>query len=293
MLAYVNGELIPEERATVGIFDRGFLFGDGVYEMVRYFGGVGVALDLHEARLAQSCRLARIAGFDAATLGRVGAQLLQANGLRDACVYLQVTRGAGPARAHMPPAGLVPTVVAFVTASAGLNEFTAPDAVRAIVRPDMRWHHCAIKTISLAGNILALMEAQAAGVDECILVRDGWLGEGAYTNVALVRDGVVATCPVDDAEAPVLHGTMRAWMLDAARATGVRAQVRRVAAAELAEADEVLILSSRRFVSGVVELDGRPVGDGKVGPVCRALFGAMRAQVQLGRAIGAAPATAR
>lgn len=279
MLAWVNGALVPQESATVSVMDRGFLFGDGVYELVRFFGGVGAAMDLHEERLARSCALAGIDSFDARTLRTISAELLRANGLRDASVYLQVTRGAGAARAHMPAPGLVPTVVAFATPTAPLAGFTQPEAARAIVRPDLRWHRCEIKTISLAGNILALIEAQRAGADECILVRDGLVSEGAYTNVAIVRGGRVATCALDDGRTPVLHGTMRAWMLDAARTAGVAFEERAVTEAELRAADEVLVLSSRRFVSGVTWLDGATVGDGTPGPVCRALFAAMHARM--------------
>jgi D-alanine transaminase len=131
----------------------------------------------------------------------------------------------------------------------------------------------------LAGNILCLIEAQRAGADECILTRDGWVGEGAYTNVALVSNGTVVTCGLEDAQTPVLHGTMRAWMLDAARACGIAVQERPVHERELRQADEVLIVSSRRFVSGVLKLDGVQVGDGTVGPVCRALFAGMRERI--------------
>jgi D-alanine transaminase len=167
MLAYVNGSLVPEEHAKVSVFDRGFLFGDGVYELVRFFGGVGVALDLHQARLARSLELTGIVGFDARTLVDICAALLEGNALTDAGIYIQVTRGAGIARAHMPVPGLVPTVVALASRSAPLAEFHAPETLRAIVRPDMRWHRCEIKTIALAGNILALIEAQGAGAEEC------------------------------------------------------------------------------------------------------------------------------
>ena len=209
MLVHLNGSLVPQAEARVSVFDRGFLFGDGVYEMVRYFGGVGVALDLHVARLARSLELTGIRGFDAARLAAIGRELLHANGLRDAGVYLQVTRGAGLTRAHMPSPDLVPTVFAYASASEPLDAFTAPGTLRAIVRPDARWHRCEIKTIALAGNILALVEAQAAGAEECILVRDGLVSEGAYTNVAIVRAGRLVTCPLDDGAAPVLHGTTR------------------------------------------------------------------------------------
>ena len=278
-LVHLDGRLVRGDEARVSAWDRGFLLGDGVYEYVRYFAGVGVALDLHEARLARSLELTGIRGFDARMLGSIGRGLLEANGLRDAGVYLQVTRGAGTTRSHMPTPGLVPTVFAFATPSAPLEAFTEPEAMRAIVRPDLRWHRCEVKTIALAGNVLALIEAQAAGADECILVRDGLVGEGAYTNAAVVRGGTLVTPPVDDGAAPVLHGTMRHWMLDAAREAGIPAEVRRVREDELRAADEVLVQSSRRLVAAVTHLDGAPVGDAKAGPACRALFAAMRGRV--------------
>ena len=286
MLVHLDGKLVPESQARVSVWDRGFLLGDGVYEYVRYFAGVGVALDLHESRLARSLELTGIRGFPAGGLGRIGGELLRANGLRDAGVYLQVTRGAGTTRSHVPGPGLVPTVFAFAAPSPPIESFTEPERMRAIVRPDVRWHRCEIKTTALAGNVLALIEAQAAGADECILVRDGLVGEGAYTNVAAVVGGTLVTCPVSDDAAPVLHGTMRHWMLDAAREAGVRIEVRRLRAEELATAGEVLVQSSRRLVAAVTELDGRRVGDGTAGPACRAVFDAMRARVV--RAIRAA-----
>lgn len=279
MLVYVNGRLVPQQQATISVFDRGFLFGDGVYEVVRFFDGVGVAMDLHVARLARSCRMAGIDGFDAEQLPAMAATLLRENALRNASFYVQVTRGCGDSRAHMPSADLRPTVVATMTAAASLQEFTQPESAAAIVREDPRWTRCDIKTTSLAGNILCLIEAQRAGADECILTRDGLVGEGAYTNVAIVKDGRVATCGLDDELTPVLHGTMRAWMLDAARACGIGVKEGPVRGDELRHADEVLIMSSRRLVSGVVTLDGATVGSGAVGPVCRALFASMRERI--------------
>lgn len=278
-LVHLNGRLVPGHEARISVWDRGFLLGDGVYEFVRYFAGVGAALDLHEARLARSLALTGIAGFAPASLARISRDLLEANGLRDAGVYLQVTRGAGTTRSHMPTPGLEPTVFAFASPSAPIEAFTQPESMRAIVRPDMRWHRCEIKTIALAGNVLALMEAQAAGAEECILVRDGLVGEGAYTNAAIVRGGTLVTPPVDDGAAPVLHGTMRHWMLDAARDAGIPAEVRRIREEELRAADEVLVQSSRRLVAAVTHLDGTQVGGGTPGPACRALFGAMRERV--------------
>ena len=276
MLVSVNGQLVPAAQASVSVFDRGFLFGDGVYELVRYFNGHPVAMDLHQARLARSCQLVGITGFNASLLPDICRELLEANCLRDASVYVQVTRGAGATRAHMPQPGLVPTVVAIASAAPTLEQFAQPESVSVVTMEDPRWKRCEIKTISLAGNILCLMHAQAAGAEETILLRDGMVGEGASTNVAIVHEGRVVTCPLDSAETPVLHGTMRAWLVDAARAAGVPVDVRPISQHELRAAPEVLLTSSRRLVSAVTRLDGHAVGAGVPGPVCHTLFAAMR-----------------
>ncbi len=285
---HLNGRLVDERDAHISVLDRGFLFGDGVYELVRYFDGRGVALEAHAARLARSLAHARIAGFDAARLGAIAGELLEANGLRDAAVYLQVTRGAGTVRSHVPTGPLEPTVVAFATAAEPLSSLVAPTEIAAITADDMRWRRCEIKTISLMGNILHLLAADEAGAAEAILHRDGLVGEGGYSNVAIATGGTLVTPPVDE-DPPILHGTARADLLAAARETGIPAEIRPVTLAELRAADEVMITSSRRFVNAVVRLDGSTVGDGAAGPVCRALFAAIRAGLE--RTAGAAPAS--
>lgn len=281
---WLQGRLVEEASATVSVYDRGFLFGDGIYELIRFVrrnpaaGGErrhGVALDLHVERLRRSLRLARIEGFDAEELRTICTRLLDANDLDDAAVYLQITRGAGPTRSHIPQAGLVPTVFASATACEPLESFREPAVVSAITLEDLRWRLCQIKTISLMGNILALLEADGRGANEAILHRDGHVGEGAYTNVFLVRGSTLVTPPVDD-DPPILHGVTRADILALAPVAGLRAEVRPIPLAELRQADEVLITSSRRFVSAVGTLDGVRVGDGQAGPAARALFRAMR-----------------
>jgi D-alanine transaminase len=291
---YLNGSILDQRDAHVSVLDRGFLFGDGVYELLRYFDGHGVGLDAHARRLARSLDLARIRGFDAAELGAIARALLEANGLRDAVVYMQVTRGAGSVRAHVPTEPLVPTVFAMATPAEPITALVAPQEVAAITAEDMRWRLCEIKTLSLMGNILHLLDADAQGANEAILVRDGLVGEGAYSNVALVRRGTLVTTPIAE-EPPILHGTARADLLAAARHAGIPAEVRRVRADELAEADEVMITSSRRFVSAVTRLDGRVVRDGSAGPLTRRLFAQMRddmAAAMRGASHRAVPATA-
>jgi D-alanine transaminase len=291
---HLNGRLVDERDAHISVLDRGFLFGDGVYEVVRFFARHGVGLEAHAARLARSLALARIdaAGFALGGNGRaldaICASLLDANGLDDAIVYLQVTRGAARTRSHVPTETLAPTVFAMATAAPPLSTLVAPQEIAAVTAEDTRWSRCAIKTVSLMGNILHLLDASDAGASEAILHRGGLVGEGAYSNVAIVTDGVLATPPVDD-DPPILHGTARADLLRAAQACGIRAEVRTATLAELASADEVMITSSSRFVSAVVRLDGRTVGDGHAGPVTRRLFAAMRDEIAA--SIGAAVAS--
>ena len=271
MLLYLNGNIIDESAAHISVLDRGFLFGDGVYEVVRFFERYGVALELHTQRLARSLSLAGIEGFDAQKFPQICADLLASNALQNATIYLQVTRGVGATRSHVPSTRLTPTVVAIATAVEPLDALTAPQEISAITAEDLRWRLCEIKTISLMGNILHLLEADRHGASEAILHRGGFVGEGAYSNVSIVRNGALITPPIDE-DPPILHGTARADLLSAARRIGLPTEVRRVTLDELKSADEVMISSSRRLVSSVISLDGRPVSNGHAGPVSRALF---------------------
>lgn len=275
---FLNGSIVDQRDAHISVLDRGFLFGDGVYELLRFFDGHGVGVDAHARRLARSLELARIRGFDAAELDGICRRLLDANGLRDGVVYLQVTRGAGAVRAHVPTEPLTPTVFAMATPAEPISSLLAPQEVAAITAEDLRWRLCEIKTLSLMGNILHLLDADAHGASEAVLHRDGWVGEGAYSNVAIVRNGMLVTPPIAE-DPPILHGTARADLLHAARAAGIRAEVRKISLDELRAADEIMITSSRRLVSAVTTLDGRPVRDGRAGPVTGALFAQMRADI--------------
>jgi D-alanine transaminase len=315
---WLDGRLVDERSASVSVYDRGFLFGDGVYELIRFFRAApstgtrrhGVAMDLHVERLRRSLGLARIAGFDASELPAICAAVLDANDLDDASVYVQVTRGAAGSRAHVPQGPMKPTVFATASACEPIEQFTRPAAIRAVTLEDLRWKMCRIKTISLMGNILALLDADERGASEALLWRtiDGvpHVGEGAYTNVFAVIDGVLVTPPVED-DPPILHGVTRAdalaladrvelvRSLGAGFVDGLRTEVRPIPLDELRAADEILVTSSRRFASGVVELDGRPVGDGTVGPVTRAVFDLLRndALVRTGRLPTQIASTAR
>ncbi len=268
---YLNGSILDPAQAHISVFDRGFLFGDGVYEVVRFFDRFGVALDLHTRRLARSLALAGIEGFDPHSFPQICQALLAHDNLQNATIYLQVTRGVATSRNHIPSPGMMPTVVAIATPAEPLDSLTAPQEISAITAEDLRWRLCEIKTIALMGNVLHLIDADSKGASEAILHRGGFVGEGAYSNVAISLDGVFVTPPISD-EPPILHGTARADLLSAARRLGLPCESRRVSLDELRCAREVMISSSRRLVSSVVKLDGVCVGSGQAGPMSIALF---------------------
>jgi D-alanine transaminase len=279
MQVWLDGRVMPVHEARISPFDRGFLFGDGVYEVVRFFDGVGMAMDLHLARLERSLSLAGIEGFSAEQASHAMHAVLQADGLRDAAVYLQVTRGAATTRTHIPPRGLNPTVFAFASACPPLSSLDAAAPISVVVRPDDRWHRCEIKTISLMGSVLPMLEAAEAGAEEAILVRDGLVSEGSSSNVMVVHGGTVATPPVDT-DPSILHGTMRHLALEAARSEGLSVGIRPLPLQLMLQADEILIVSSKRVLAGVTRLDGRTFGNGAVGPVAHRLIRRMRDGVQ-------------
>ncbi len=279
MRVWLNGHLIPPSQAQVSVFDRGFLFGDGVYELVRFFGGMPVGMDLHVARLERSLELARIHGFDAHSFPSICDALLRDAGLTDASVYLQVTRGAASMRTHLPPAGLTPTVFAYAMPCPGIEELGTLHLCAAGLVADRRWERCEIKTVALMGNILGMLECQPHGAEEAIFQRRGLVSEGASTNVFVVRDGRVATPPVES-DPPILHGVMRARMIEACVDAGIPCTVRPIAVEELAAADEILLSASKRMLSSVAVLDGVPVrGAGSPGALAPRVLAALRARV--------------
>lgn len=275
MPIWLNDRIVADTDAHVSVLDRGFLFGDGVYELVRFFNGVGVQMGDHVARLRRSLRETRIVGFEASELPRICDLLLAAEGLRDASVYLQVTRGAAATRAHLPAPGLRPTVVAMASPLPSLLAFDRPDPVRAALREDPRWRRCDIKGISLLGNILAAMSGAEGGADETILHRDGLVGEGATTNVVALIDGELVTPPIDS-EPPILHGVTRLLAFAAAEDLQTTIRQRPIRVDELRTAQEIMVTSSRRIVAPVTHLDGAAVASGTPGPISTALFMAAR-----------------
>jgi D-alanine transaminase len=276
---YLNGEFIPKERATISVEDRGFIFGDGIYEVVRTIDGRIFEWDLHAARLERGAAALRlpVAPGMAAGLRDVCERLLRDNGLADgeATVYMEVTRGAAPRTHHFPPAGTRPTVYATAT------KFVVPRAhrdagVAAITFADVRWLRCDLKTVNLLGAVLARQAAVEAGAYEAILLRDGVMTEGAATNTFAVVDGVLRTHPLDHL---ILPGITREVVVQLVREQGMAFVETPVLQRELAAASELILCGTTTDVTPVISLDGRSVGSGAPGPVTRALQAAFDARL--------------
>lgn len=269
-LVWLNGRLLPLAEAQVSPLDRGFLFGDGVYEVLPVHGGRAYRLDAHLERLDRSLREIRMAPvLDRAGWLAAFGRLVHGNGGGDLLLYVQVTRGAEPDRNHVPRAGTAPTVFACVSPlpvpPAGLIE----NGTQAVTGQDLRWARCDIKTTSLLGNVLHRWQAADAGATECILLRGGWLTEGSTSSVHAVVQGRLLTPPQTNA---ILPGTTRGVLHELAARAGIADERRPVSEAELRGADEIIIASAGGGIRAVARLDGRPVGAGRPGPVFRRVY---------------------
>jgi D-alanine transaminase len=274
---YLNGQFLPLEEAKVSVLDRGFIYGDGVYELVPVYGRRPYRLRQHLARLQRSLDGIRLANphtdteWEAIIAGLIGRMTFADQG-----VYLQVTRGAAK-RDHAFPAGVAPTVFMMSNPLALPSREQIERGVAVVTAADERWLHCDLKTISLLGNVLARQLAVDAGATETVLFRNGHLTEASASNVLLVRDGVIVAPPKDN---QILPGITYDVAFELAREGGLPIQVRPVPKEEALAADEMWLSSSTKEVLAVTSLDGRPFGGGKPGPVFRkvhALFQASKA----------------
>jgi D-alanine transaminase len=266
-VVYLNGRYVPKGEAMISVEDRGFIFGDGVYEVVRVIEGDLFGWDAHVARLANGLAGLRISarGAEAATLRAVCERLVADNGLTkgEATVYLQVSRGACP-RIHCFPSADVPTTV-YAAASAFKPNFAMREqGAKGITYPDQRWARCDLKTVNLLGAVLGRQAAAEAGAYEAIFHRDGMVTEGAATNVFLVVGGVLRTYPLSNY---ILPGITRAVLLELAHELRIPVDERPVPLVELFDVDELFVCGTTTDVQPIVTLDGRAIADGKPGPV--------------------------
>ena len=266
---HVNGAWLPEAEATISVFDRGFLFADGVYEVTSVLDGRLVDFAAHLARLHRSLdELEMPAPVDDDALLAIHRELVARNGLVEGMVYLQVTRGAAD-RDFAFPAAPAPSLVLFTQARALVDTPAARDGIRVITVPDIRWQRRDIKTVQLLAPSLGKMAARKAGKDDAWLVEDGLVTEGTSNNAYIVTpDGAVVTRSLSNA---ILHGITRAAVLRLAAEAQLRVEERPFSVEEAQDAAEAFVTAASAFVTPVVEIDGRPLGDGRPGPVTRRL----------------------
>lgn len=274
---YLNGRFVPKAEAMISVEDRGFIFGDGIYEVVRAIEGRLFAWDAHAERMANGLAGLRINPAGTESLRGVCEQLLRDNGLStgEATVYLQVSRGAAARTHYFPPANTPTTIYAAASRFTPNQEMRAKGA-KGITFPDQRWARCDLKTVNLLGPVMARQAASEAGAYEAILHRDGLVTEGAATNCFIVLDGVLRTYPLSNY---ILPGITRAVLIELIRSAGIRCEERPVPLVDLARASEIFVCGTTTDVQAIVTLDGRPVGDGSVGPITARLREALAARL--------------
>ena len=268
IIAYVNGHFSPIEQATISIEDRGFQFGDGVYEVVRTYGGGPFRLHDHLSRLEGSARAVSIP----VPLSRTEWEALIREGLQrsqyaECLVYIQLTRGVAP-RAHLFPSPAKPTVVMTFREIPETEGALQRQGVPVVTLSDLRWGRCSIKSLNLLPNVLAKQQANDAGALEAILVKDGLVTEGCSSNVCLVRDGNIITPALSDR---LLAGVTRSVVLELARKNGILVDEREVPEEELTRANELFLIGTMIEVLPVSRLNGVPVGDRMPGTVTQAV----------------------
>lgn len=259
---FLNGEFLAADQAKVSVFDRGFLLGDGVYEVIPVYAGQCFQLIGHLKRLQVSLDGVRMKNpYSITDWKTMIEQLIERNGGGDQSLYLQVTRGVAP-RDHVFPEGVTPTAFAMSNPLQAVPEKYKKAGIAVITLPDIRWQNCNIKAITLLPNSLLKQQAQDAGAQEALLIKDGYLTEGAASNAYAVIDGTIYTAPKDK---KVLPGITREVVIKLATQANIPLIEQAVSASELKQADEVWISSSTKEVLPVTKLDGEAVGDGVPG----------------------------
>ena len=265
-MVFLNGKFMPIEEAHVPVLDRGFIFGDGVYELIPVYSRVPFRMDEHLARLERSLAAVRIRNpYSRAEWRDIILQLVEKQPFEDQGVYFQVTRGVAR-RDHAFPKDAVPTVFVMSNPLVNPPQDLVERGAAAVSAIDDRWHHCDIKSISLIGNCLLRQVSADAGAVETILFRAGMLTEASASNVFVVRAGVILSPPKSNL---ILPGITYDVIAEIAQAAGLPIEFRELAEAEVRGADEIWVTSSSKEVLAIVTLDGKPVAGGKPGPVFR------------------------
>ena len=272
-IAYLNGQLLPIEEAKVPALDRGFLFGDGVYEVIPVYAGRLFRFKQHIARLENSLRGIRLPMEQ--TLqdwANICHQLIEHNSLNNSSIYLQITRGAYLERNHDFPSNPTPTIFAMITALPEVQAVPSDkdlQGISVITAEDIRWQRCDIKAITLLANCMLKQQALECGANDTILVRGGVAFEATSSNLFIVRDGVIITPPLSE---HLLPGITRDFLLWLAEQHGILTEQRLIPEHELLQADEIWLTSSTKEIRPVTRLNDVTIGDGTAGPVWRQMY---------------------
>lgn len=273
---YLNGAHVPRHEATLSVEDRGTLFGDGVYEVIRYFGGRPLAMQAHLDRLRRS-----LAGIelpepeDIARLPEISDALVPRNGLSEAKVYWQVTRGPGP-RQHVMPDDPSPSVLVMTYPASPIDPQASCPAWRTTLVEDRRWGDCWIKSLMLLPNVLARSQAARVGCQEAIMQRDGVVTEGSSTNVFIATGGELRTHPADR---HILGGVTRNLIIELAQQEGYRVRESACGVEQMLSADEVFLTGTTTHIAAVTHVGDQAIGDAQPGPMTHALHRALMQHV--------------
>jgi D-alanine transaminase len=279
-IANLNGKQMPLSAVMIPAMDRGFLFGDAVYEVLRVYGGRPFLLAEHMQRLARSLDAIRIGGVDLDRLRRRVLETIAAGPFREAIVYIQVTRGSGTGRSHAFPPQAAPLEFLYVQEFADPYVQARLDGAAVITLPDIRWDRCDIKSTNLLANVLAAQAAKEAGCVEAVFVEaDGTLAEGARTSLFGVLGGQVATHPIDNA---ILPGITRGLVLRLAAQAGIPVTEKVLSKETVRRVSELFLTGTTSEVLPIVRMDDWTVGDGRPGPLTRRLQEAYQQVVREG-----------
>jgi D-alanine transaminase len=265
---YVNGEFLPEKDGKISIFDRGFLFADGVYEVTPIVNGKLVDYDAHMERLDRSLKELKMAWpCTPAELRKVHEELVKRNSLKEGIIYMQVTRGIADRQFNFPK-DVKSSLVAFTQVMTLVDNPNARTGVKIVTTPDLRWLRRDIKSVMLLAPVLGKQEAYEKGAQEAWMVEDGEVTEGTSSNAYIVKDGKVITRPLSNR---ILAGCTRRALFRLAKEHGVQVEERAFSVDEALAADEAFLTSASQFVMPITEIDGHRIGGGQPGPVTRKL----------------------
>ena len=262
-VVYINGEYLPQSQAKVSVLDRGFLFGDGVYEVIPVFAGKPLRLNRHLERLQRSMNRVLLKNpLTQEQWQEIFQTLLDSNPGGDRSIYLQVTRGAAPVRDLSISVDVEPTVFVMVNDIKPVDFARLENGIEAVTVDDFRWKACDIKSISLIANVMIRLRANELNVMDAVMVRDGLVTEGTASNIFVVHHGIISTPPKSDC---LLPGITRDLVIELALANGFKIEERDINQHELETADEIWLTSSTREIAPVVKLDDHVIGDGVAG----------------------------